>query len=210
MQPKPPWESAEAALLDLSAQSALLRAYKAGENGQHVPVTSNRSTAFIAMSQNKVAELERCVRGGMAKLARFMRETGQDARDCTGWWNLLEEKDSYVEPFEHNRRVDVDELTPLAIYTCITRSNKLVWQGWTVFLGGSREVTDDFGMPAWERRVWVCSPAGEVELFGAKTKETARAIYRHIVGKDFDGDDQLGFDPLHPAGGPCWWDDEAA
>lgn len=135
---------------------------------------------------------------GMEALGRFCRDNGIDARQSV-FWPLLEHQSRYVEKYEFRRKVTVNEITPAVIFNGLSLENKILYNGWSIYLGSARETTDDFGQPTWESRVWVSSPSEEVEMFSGISKNTARLIYRHITGIDFVGNDGLGDDPLHPA-----------
>jgi hypothetical protein len=87
----------------------------------------------------------------------------------------------------------------MAIYRSLSNGNHLVWKGWEIYVGGSREVTDDYGCPAWESRIWLQPPSGELTMVSGISREQARAIYRRVTGVAFSGVDTLGHDDPHPA-----------
>jgi hypothetical protein len=143
----------------------------------------------------------------MRRLGQKAQRGGVDARD-SAYWTLLEHQDAYTEGYETGRVVELDSLSPQLLYDRLCVGNVSRWREWSVQVGASREVTDDYGQPAWESRIWVYSPDGELAMFSGIYKSTAREIYRHIVGCAYVGPCTLGDDPPHPAEGcggtyPC-------
>lgn len=132
----------------------------------------------------------------MSKLGRLCRDGNVDARE-SALWPLLAFQEIYVEKYEFRRPITLDELTPSAIYQCLLRGNKVLWNGWEVYLGSSRRITNDLGKPIWEPRVWITSPKKDVKMLSGISIDTARAIYRHIKGEPYAGDDGLDDDLSH-------------
>ncbi|MBA9859167.1 hypothetical protein [Ralstonia insidiosa] len=173
----------ENVLLDLACRSALMRVLRAPRGQEHAP-------QYWALNDSVLTDMRR--------LGREHQKAGLDAR-TSSFWILLEHRFSYEEAFERRRRVTPAELTPQSIYDAIEKGNTILWQGWEIEVGGSREVTDDYGCPAWEARIWVESPEKSYAEFSDVCKDTARALYKHIVGHPFEGECTLGDDPPHPA-----------
>ncbi|TXH00044.1 MAG: hypothetical protein E6R08_01005 [Nevskiaceae bacterium] len=138
----------------------------------------------------------------MRALGTAARNSGQDIR-VSPYWSLLNHRDAYLEAYERHRDVHLMELTPRALYDCMSRGNVAHWAGWKVTVGGTREVTDGFGMPAFEERVWLAKDNEHVTMLSGVTKETARNLYAEIEGHEFSGPCDLGEDPPHPAE-TCW------
>lgn len=180
------------ALLDVAGNSARLRVMRAIG---HVPPIDeepwwDRTHPYWVVND--------AVLHAMRLWGRRARSGGGDLR-LSPFWSLLEHQDSYLQAYERHRHVELTDLTPHEIYLGLCRRNRLAWAGWIVIVGSSREVTDDFGQPAWEARIWASGPDASQTLFSGIKKSTARAIYAHIAGHPFSGPCSLGFDPPHPA-----------
>ncbi|WP_201447389.1 hypothetical protein [Burkholderia gladioli] len=172
-------------LLDLACRSALLRIRRRFDCGSATVLTS----------------LIGPIGADMQDLAKAARRQGIDLRDSP-LWQLLEYQDCYDEVFDRNRRVDVKHLTPMIIYECLSRGSRLGYAGWTITVGGSLEVTGDYGEPAWESRIWLKVPSSDtLEEYCGIDRDMARKLYRRITGVDFAGVDTLGIDHPHPAEG---------
>lgn len=168
-------------LVDLACRSALLRIKRCF-------VAGGESSPYLV---GEIAD-------DMRRFARQCRADGIDAR-ASSLWPLVEYKALYEEVFERNRRVVVQHLTPMIIYQCLERGNQLWHDGWKVIVGGSREVTGDFGEPSWESRIWIETPNGELLEDSGISRRIARRIYERIAGHPFAGVDTLGQDGPHPA-----------
>ncbi|MBN3761284.1 hypothetical protein [Burkholderia sp. Ac-20365] len=182
------------ALLDLAGRSAMYRIALSRDSSERPPSWADRLLS-------KPDPLLESILGDMCELARHHRHSGEDARN-NPLWSLLELQWAYDEAYESGRRVEVTDLSPLAIYECMARSNVLVWQGWEISVGEVHETTDDYGCPAFESRIHVRAP-GLVRgrEFEGATRATARALYLHMAGCQFEGEDLLGEDEPHPAEG---------
>lgn len=132
----------------------------------------------------------------MSKLGRLCRDSNVDARE-SALWPLLAFQEIYVEKYEFRRPITLDELMPSAIYQCLLRGNKILWNGWEIYLGSSRGTTDDLGKPTWEPRVWITSPKKDVKMLSGISIDTAHTIYCHIKGEPYVGDDDLDDDLSH-------------
>jgi hypothetical protein len=179
-------------VLDLVQRSAELRLLRAIHGPSSVLVFALGK--FIAEGMKSIGKLHR--REDPSLLA-------------SPFWKLLECQDAYREAYERGREVGATELTPQTIYTSLVNGNTLVFGTSKVIVGGRREVTDDYGLPAFERRVWVSCEKKPIKLLSGITKATARAAYEEIVGSSFTGVCTLGRDPLHPYDGadePEDWD----
>lgn len=176
---------------DLADRSGLLRLYrKLGLHPHH-----DDHTAWLWRSHWYVV-LNDGVRMDMERLGREFRDSGDDLRTHP-IWSVLEFQDCYLEAFEQDRKVLLQDLTPRAIYECLTCKNRLLWNGWEVQVGEADEITDGYGLPAWEHLVCVVAPDKATEAFSGLWKHTARSIYQHMTGRAFEGDDTLGHDPRH-------------
>lgn len=189
-----------AVLLDLAIRSALLRVgRKSGDCPPYGSVEWDRGDHPLVI-------LDKSISADMRELGERLRDTGEDAR-TNPLFTSLEHPFSYEVAFETRRRVTVVELSPLAVFECMSRSNILLWQGWNIEVGGSYETQDDYGCPCFEERIWVQSPVegADLRMFGGVSKHTARRIYAHMAGSKFDGVDTLGYDLPHPCEGvPSW------
>lgn len=173
----------ENVLLDLACRSALMRVLRQCDASEHSP---------------QYRALNGGILDDMRRLGREHQRAGLDAR-TNPLWILLEHRFSYEEAYERRRRVSPAEFTPQSIFDALVKGNTILWQGWEIEVGGTREVTDDYGCPAWEARIWVESPLKTYGEFSGVCKATARALYVHIVGHPFEGECTLGDDPPHPA-----------
>lgn len=177
-------------LLDLACRSALLRIGRRHDYG--------KTTALSV--------LVGAIGSDMRELAKAAREKGVDVRESP-FWESLEYKDCYEEIFDRNRRIEVKHLTPMIIHDCLSRGSRLCYCDWTITVGGSREVTGDYGEPAWESRIWLRVPdADALEEYSGISRDMARKLYRRITGEDFEGVDTLGIDDPHPAEGYSYTD----
>lgn len=187
-------------LIDLAVRSALLRVYE--RIGYHPEVdsaeASNRSHPFYVLNDAVLLDME--------VMGRLGQTSGEDIR-ASQLWPLLEHQDRYEDAFERRRKVTLETVTPKAIYDGLVRGNHMLWNGWKVEVGGNREITDDYGMPAWEPRIWVEESTGKpLVMFSGISKSTARSIYTHITGKSSKGiEDGLGQDRPHPAENIPWY-----
>lgn len=198
----------DTSLLDLACRSALWRIRdKIQSNMYYYPDGENNLTAWpgrwdrcvpLARGTDLLDDLVGPIGYDMRRLGRQSRDTVEDLR-TSPYWSLLECKDSFQEGFERNRPIDIKYLTPMAIYRCLEMGNILRHAGWKVTVGGSREVTGDYGEPAWESRIWVSPPVGKLIEFSGVSKSLARKIYATIAGAEFLGVDTLGFDDPHDA-----------
>lgn len=174
-----------ATLLDLACRSALWR------------ISWTRNGRLEAPA---VSHLE-ALANDMEELGRAAREAGVDVRD-NPIWESLECQEAYRAAFDRNRRISVTHLTPMAIYDALCRGSQLCYLDWVITVGGSREVTGDYGESAWEARVWLRVPSAEaLEEYSGITRSLARTLFRRIVGRDFEFVDTLGIDSPHPAEG---------
>jgi hypothetical protein len=172
-----------AILLDLACRSALLRIERHFSYGK----TTALSTVVGAIGSD------------MRDLGKAARENGIDVRESP-FWELLEYQHCYEEVYDRNRSVQVKHLTPMIIHECLSRGSRLCYGEWTITVGGSREVTGDYGEPAWESRIWLRVPGAEaLEEYSGVTRGMARKLYRRIIGADFRGVDTLGIEDPHPA-----------
>ena len=179
-------------LLELATQSAMLRVYKAiGFTDYENKDRWDRAHPFFKLCDE--------INHGMSSLGRLFRNSGLDARS-TAFWPLLEQKWLYEEQFERNRRVTIDNLSPKSIHDCLGKGNTVQYESWKIEVGGCREVTDDYGQPAFESRIWVSNANDKTPImFSGVSKQTALEIYKHITGSQLDGVDTLGEDDPHPA-----------
>ena len=131
-------------------------------------------------------------------LAIHCQATGRDARnsfmyECFGGlaWH-------YDERYERWKPVICETLTPRAIFDAVDKGNKLSWGAWTVKASGSQELTDDYGLPAWDRVVTVLRNGEEMASLEICDRPRHRAleIFRVMTGEYFVGDD--GIEPDHP------------
>ncbi|VWC82760.1 hypothetical protein BLA39750_01326 [Burkholderia lata] len=174
-----------ATLLDLACRSALWRISWTSDGRLELPKDCHVSALAADMEQ----------------LGRAAREAGVDVRDSP-FWVSLECHEAYRAAFDRNRQIFVKHLTPMAIFDSLCRGSKLCYFGWVVTVGGSREVTGDYGESAWETRVWLRVPGAEaLEEYSGISRSLARTLYRRIVGRDFEFVDTLGIDGPHPAEG---------
>lgn len=172
-------------LLDLACRSALLRIENRFDYGKTTVLSS----------------LVGAIGAEMRDLAKAAREKGVDVRESP-FWELLEYQYCYAEVFDRNRRVEVKHLTPMIIHDCLSRGSRLCYGEWAITVGGSREVTGDFGEPAWESRIWLRVPGADaLEEYSGITRDMARKLYKRITGDEFGGVDTLGIDDPHPAEG---------
>jgi hypothetical protein len=187
-------------LIDLAIRSAQLRiARRYGDWPAY-------DSAEWYRGDNPLVKLDTSIRTDMQELGIRLRNTGEDARS-NPLFGLAEHAYSYEVGFESKRRVNVADLTPLAIFECLSRENILLWEGWNIEVGGSYETEDEYGGPCFESRIWVQSPieGAELRMFGGVSKTTARSIYTHMAGRPFEGIDVLGHDTPHPClGVPSW------
>lgn len=182
-------------LLDIAALSAELRIRNAlglAPSRKDSEAWGKRDHPYIRLNDEILRR--------MGELGRICRDSNADIR-TSAFWPLLAFQDVYVERYEYRRKVKLQELSPSAIYQGLSRGNKLLWNGWEIYLGSSRETTDDLGQPAWEPRVWISHPSKEVAMLSGISRATARAVYLHITGAPFAGDDGLGDNPPHAAEG---------
>lgn len=132
------------------------------------------------------------------RLLGMRHHHGLDDIRLSPYWDIFECKKSILEGYEQNRRVVLKELTPMCIYDCMIKGNLLAYGDWAVVVGGSREVTETEGKPAYEARIWLSPPRGELIEFSSITRTCARDIYATIMGEPFNGVDTLGDDPQSP------------
>ncbi len=178
-----------AMIIDIAIRSALLRVYV--------------RIGYDPYIDNNCA-LNDGILHDMKQLGRKLRNSDSDIRNSP-LWDFLEHQESYEEAFERHRQVIIDFLTPMAIYECLSRDNTLLFNGWTIHVGGGREITDDYGMPAWEVRVVAESPKKALTEFSDINKDTAHKLYKHIIGRPYDQVCALGNDPPHPAEKIPWY-----
>jgi hypothetical protein len=180
-------------LLDIATLSAQLRIRNALgliPSNEDKDAWGRRDHPFIRLNDEILRK--------MGELGRLCRDNEADIR-TSAFWPLLAFQDVYVERYEYRLKVRLQELSPSAIYQGLSRGNKLLWKGWEVYLGSSRETTDDFGQPAWEPRVWISSPSKDVAMLSGISRATARTAYLLIAGEPFASDDGLRGDPPYAA-----------
>jgi len=192
-------------LLDLAIRSAFSRvarklSYAAGPRMRGKEASNGKVPDHSASdAQDYLQDEVGALGADMRRLGKLCREEGWDARDSYFWPDLAYQE-SYEETYHRNRRVDVKQLTPMIIHRCLDQGSKLHFRAWIITVGGSREVTDGYGQPAWEPRIWLTVPNSEsLEEYSGANRETARALYKRIAGKDFNGVDTLGIAEPHPA-----------
>lgn len=181
-----------ALLLEIATKSAMLRVYEAiGFTDHENKDRWDRSHPYWKLNDEIAKKMD--------SMGLIFRNSGRDAR-TSAYWPLLEHKWFYNEQFERNRRVTVDILTPKSIHDCLDKGNTVQYISWKIEVGGCREVTGDYGEPAFESRIWVSNANDKTPvMFSGRSKQTARKIYKHIMGSQFDGVDTLGEDAPHPA-----------
>lgn len=132
-------------------------------------------------------------------LARTCRAEGRDARSSALYASFGAMAAHYDESYEQWRLVECKDLTPQVIYDAVEKGNKLRWAEWTISSSRYQEVTDDYGLPAWDRIVTIHNDAGfamKIE-YADRPRHRARRIFEVVTGKSFQGDDGLGNDSPH-------------
>lgn len=175
-------------LIDIAVRSVLLRAY--ARIGYDQSIDNN-----LALNNGILHD--------MRLLGKKLRGSDSDIR-TSPLWAFLENQKSYEDAFERYRPVTLDMLTPTVIYESLLRKNTLLFNGWVVDVGRGREITDDYGMPAWEEVVIAESPQKSLTEFSGVNKNTAHKLYQHIIGRPYDQVCTLGNDPPHPAENIPW------
>jgi len=131
-------------------------------------------------------------------LARHCRHNNQDARKSPLYEAFGDLAWVYDERFEQGRVVPCLHLTPESIYQAIEVGNTLKWQEWTITSSRPKEITDEYGQPAWERTVTAFDGKGGRVFFEDTTpRARARQIYTLIAGSDYGPKDCLGADRTH-------------
>ena len=187
-------------LLDLALRSAQLRIGR--KSGDCPPYGSPE----WEKGEHPMVKLDRSIVADMRALGERLRDSGEDAR-TNPLFASIDSACAYESVFEAGRRVTIVDLTPLAIYECLSRENILLWENWIVEVGEAYETEDGYGCPCFEARISVRSSATDADqaTFSGVSKKTARLIYAHMAGSEFAGRDTLGFDLPHPAEGvPSW------
>lgn len=131
-------------------------------------------------------------------LARHCRKTDTDARNSPLFQSFGPLAHFYEERYERKRVVIAEELTPRAIYDGVERGNTLRWSDWTISCSNLGLMDDAYGLPKWDCVVTAANESGESFSDGEDgSRRRARAIYKRITGKAFEGDDGLGRDEPH-------------
>jgi hypothetical protein len=120
------------------------------------------------------------LRHDMERLGKALRGSGEDARE-SAFWKLLEHQWAYEKEFERRPRTNLPELSPGAIYSALLNLRTVIWQGWEIVATVPRDLTDEFGMPIAESRVWVVSPKGTLRMFRGLSHAIVRDICFHML-----------------------------
>ncbi|WP_338923820.1 hypothetical protein V0M98_37060 (plasmid) [Pseudomonas silesiensis] len=132
-------------------------------------------------------------------LAAECKAQGRDARTSPLHESFGPLAVHYAEAYEQWRPIECKELTPKAIFEAVSKGNKLTWGEWTIKASRRQEMTDGYGLPAWDRMVTVTNDAGfkMVVEYASQPFFRAREIYKAVTGSAFSGDDGLGLDEPH-------------
>lgn len=132
-------------------------------------------------------------------LAAHCRATGRDARNSPLYESFGPLAGHYVDRYELWRPVTCDVLTPKVIRDAVESGNKLSWDAWTIKASRAQELTDDYGLPAWDSIVTIRKHDELIITLEIANRPThrAREIYRVIMGEKFTGDDGLCEDAPH-------------
>ncbi|WP_274644732.1 hypothetical protein [Pseudomonas serbica] len=132
-------------------------------------------------------------------LAAASKAEGRDARTSPLYESFGPMAVHYEEAYEQWRPVECQELTPRVIFDAMDKGNKLIWGDWVIKASRGQEVTDDYGLPAWDRIVTVTHSNGSCKTleYSNRPRHRALEIYRVVTGTTFDGDDGLPRDPRH-------------
>lgn len=132
-------------------------------------------------------------------LAAHCRATGRDARNSPLYESFGGLAWHYDDTYERWRPVSCEVLTPRVIFDAVEKGNKLSWGEWTIKASTSRELTDDYGLPAWDRVVTIFrngESQASLEICG-RPRHRALEIYKLITGETFTGDDGIERDSPH-------------
>lgn len=133
-------------------------------------------------------------------LAAASKAEGRDARTSPLYESFGPMAIHYEEAYEQWRPVECAELTPRVIFEAMDKGNKLIWGDWVIKASRRQEITDDYGLPAWDRVVTLTRTDGScVTLeYADRDCHRARQIFEVVTGAPFIGDDGLGRDAPHP------------
>jgi hypothetical protein len=132
-------------------------------------------------------------------LAAASRAEGRDARTSPLYESFGPMAIHYEEAYEQWKPVECAELTPRVIFDAMDKGNKLLWGDWVIKASRRQEVTDDYGLPAWDRIVTLTQTNGACVTLEYANRDChrAREIFRIVTGASYIGDDGLGQDPAH-------------
>jgi hypothetical protein len=132
-------------------------------------------------------------------LAAASKAEGRDARTSPLYESFGPMAIHYEEAYEQWKPVECTEFTPQVIFDAMDKGNKLIWGDWLIKASRRQEVTDDYGLPAWDRIVTLTHADGScVTLeYANRPRHRALEIYRVVTGAPFVGNDGLDRDSPH-------------